>query len=329
MRGNSEIVSQTICKLDSSGKETEIKEMIEESKIREKIFAVGYGVGRAITGTNDYEEYAVVDSVYNLFKDSSLQNAELGVRRISFNKKNFNPLKKSLKKILMFNDSDDIILSEKGLFVKTKQWGKISFNALSDGYQSMITTIMDFLSWRLLYKSKSFDINKTSGIFIIDEVEQHLHPKWQRNIISILAEQFPNMQFIGSTHTPICVLGLNDLKSGAQLIKASYENKHSEVEPFDMKESYRGYRVDQILTSSIFDLTSARSKNIETTLEEYRDIYLKNEDERTTQEKEKMKQIEQDLKDLPMWDTLRDKRIREQLSSYLIKQTQGAKHDKN
>ena len=293
LRGNSEAASQQIYKLDSSGKrsETERTEEVtekEESTVRGKIFVVGYGSGRSITGTKSYEEYAIIDSVYSLFNyEYPLQNAELGLRRISSNVEEFNSLKKSLKKILMLDANDDFILSKKGLFVKTRQWGEISFNALSDGYQSMTTAILDFLSWRLLYESGSFNLNKTSGIFIIDEVEQHLHPKWQRNIINLLAKQFSKMQFIGSTHTPICALGLNDLECASQLIKASYVNKHSEVECFDMQKNYKGYRVDQILTSNIFDLESARSKTIQKTLTEYRDIYLKNERKKKHERKTK------------------------------------------
>ncbi len=325
LQGNSEATSQKIYKLDPVGKETEVKEP-EESTVRNKIFAVGYGSGRSITGTKSYDEYAIVDFVYSLFNyEYPLQNVELGLRRIISNAEEFNSLKNCLKKILMLDESDDFILSKKGLFVKTRQWGEVSFNALSDGYQSMTTAILDFLSWRLLYDSKSFDLNKTSGIFIIDEVEQHLHPKWQRNIISILAGQFPNMQFIGSTHTPICALGLNDLECESQLIQASYKNRHSEVESFDMKESYKGYRVDQILTSNIFDLKSARSKTMQETLEKYRGIYLKSENERTTQETEKMKQIEQELKDLPMWDHVKDREQVERLTKLIEEKEKNLK----
>ena len=70
------------------------------------------------------------------------------------------------------------------------------------------------------------------------------------------------MQFIASTHSSICALGLNDLES-SQLLKASYTNHHSEITSYDMKEEYKGYRVDQILTSEIFDLEDTRSLTIE------------------------------------------------------------------
>ena len=45
-------------------------------------------------------------------------------------------------------------------------------------------------------------IRKTSGIIIIDEIDLHLHPKWQKNILKTLTSIFPKIQFIVSTHSP-------------------------------------------------------------------------------------------------------------------------------
>lgn len=325
LKGNSESVSQTVCLLNSESEATEKIGVKELNNIRNKIFAIGYGSGRTITGTESYEEYAVVDSVYGLFNYKyPLQNAELGAWRIK-SEKNLNELKACLKEILILDNHDQINLSASGLRIKSK-WGDMSLNSLSDGYQSLTTVIIDFLSWKLLHNSTEFNLTDISGIFIIDEVEQHLHPKWQRNIIGILSKRFPKIQFIGSTHTPICALGLNDLTCKSQLIKASYTNSHSEVEIFDMKEVYKGYRIDQILTSDIFELTSARSKSIEKKLEEYRKIYLKDSKERNKEDKEKLEAIEKELKNLPVWETEQDKSAREKLI-HLIEKNKGSDID--
>ena len=318
LNGNNEIVSQEI----SDGTSNELN----ESSIREQIFTIGYGPGRFPTGTESYGEYAVVDALYTLFNYKyPLQNAELGIRRL--NSQNQTELIKSLKEILMFDPETNIYLSEKGMYIKHPQWGDISFNSLSDGYQSLTTVIVDFLSWRLLHDNKEFNLKNTSGIFIIDELEQHLHPKWQRRIIKLLAEQFPKMQFIASTHSSICALGLNDLKYPSQLLKASYKNHysdHSEVKSYDMKKVYKGYRADQILTSEIFGLKDTRSLAIEETLEGYRKIYLKDENQRTPQENKKLKEIEEELKNLPIWDTIQNAKIMESIQKKL-----GIQNDKN
>ena len=322
LKGSSESVSQKTYQLESKNESPKELSADRLSSIRDKFFVIGYGAGRSITGTESYEEYAVVDSIYTLFKYTEpLQTAELGAWRIkSKSEKEFGKLKNCLKKMLMLKDSDEITLSPAGLRIKTDQWGDRPFNSLSDGYLSLTTVIVDFLSWKLLHDSNNFDLRNTSGIFIIDEIEQHLHPRWQRKIIRILSEQFPNMQFIGSTHTPICTLGLYDLECKSQLIKASYKNSHSETEIFDMKEQYKGYRIDQILTSDIFDLSSSRSINIEKKLKEYRRIYLKDSDKRSSTEKERLKNIEEELKHLPMWETLENEEIKKQLIKLIDQQ---------
>ena len=228
--------------------------------IEKKIFAVAYGSGRRIVGTDSYEEYAIVDALFSLFDyDYSLQNPELIARRVASNDPTqWEVIKDGLKNILMLESEDDIVLEMAGMYVKGK-WGKVALNSLSDGYRSLSSVIMDFLGWWIL--KGNWDLENISGIFIVDELEQHLHPKWQRNITKILSKKFPNVQFIGSTHAPICAIGLDDIKKGAsQLVKVSYINHHSDKAVFYPKEDFKGYRVDQILTSELFDLTESKKR---------------------------------------------------------------------
>ena len=316
IEGENESIFHDVFHGDCVGKKNTNK--VENFK-KEKIFAVAYGAGRSVTGTESYEKYALVHSLYTLFNyEHFLQNAELGARRVnSHDPEEWEKLTDILKEILMFENEDKISLERGGLYVETKR-GKESFNNLSDGYRSLTSVILDFATWNLLHKS-DFNLTNLSGIFIIDELEQHLHPRWQREIVKILSEQFPNVQFICSTHTPICALGLSDLER-SWLFKAGYVNNHSEVERFDLQEDFKGYRADQILTSDIFGLTNARSVSVEKKLEAYRKIYLKEESERSPEEKEQFSDIEDELKDLPMWDKEEEKIERKKLIKLLESQ---------
>ena len=300
---NGEYIIKT--KISSDGKNESIKQEPPKSSNfhRGDIFAAAYGAGRTIRGTESYEEYALVDSLYTLFNyEYGLQNVELGARRVyGEGDEQWDKLRNILKYILTLNDADKIILEKTGLYVETEKWGKMSFNSLSDGYQSLTSVILDFLSWKLL-SSNDFNLDDISGIVIIDEIEQHLHPRWQRSIIKVLSEKFPKVQFICSTHTPICVLGLDDLEGGSQLIKASYANGHCDVEIYDLKKNFKGYRADQILTSDVFNLSETRNKRVEGLLKAYREIYLKETASRTEEEKDKLEKIECELGELPMWD---------------------------
>lgn len=75
---------------------------------------------------------------------------------------------------------------------------------LSAGYQSLIWMVFD-IAYRMavLNPDKKEEICKTKGIVLIDEIDMHLHPKWQWNIIDSLRTIFPNIQFIATTHAPI------------------------------------------------------------------------------------------------------------------------------
>ena len=291
----------------------------------EKIFAVGYGSSRAIIGNIEgSSEYNLADSLYSLFNyEYGLQNPELVARRIKdFDRDEWDKCEKLLKEILMLSSSDKIVFERNGFYVDCANQGKIPFTALSDGYQSVSSLIFDFLSWKLL-DEENFDVENLSGIFIIDEIEQHLHPKWQRQILKILSEQLPNMQFVCSSHAPICAVGLNDLDCPSQLVKTAYVNGHSEVDIFDLKEDFKGYRVDQILTSEVFGLSDARSLTIEKKLEKYRDIYIKEESDRSDQEKKDLKKIKDELKDLPMWEDELDKQTRQELITLIKEKNKG------
>jgi len=61
------------------------------------------------------------------------------------------------------------------------------------------------------------DWKERPGIFIIDEIDAHLHPSWQRRIIPTLQRHFPNVQIFASTHSPMMVAGLK--KGQVHLLK--------------------------------------------------------------------------------------------------------------
>lgn len=77
---------------------------------------------------------------------------------------------------------------------------------LSAGYQSLLWMTMN-LAYRLalLNPDAGTDMGKIPGVVLIDELDMHLHPKWQWNMVRALEETFPNIQFIVATHSPIII----------------------------------------------------------------------------------------------------------------------------
>ncbi|MEH2061316.1 MAG: AAA family ATPase [Nostoc sp.] len=83
-----------------------------------------------------------------------------------------------------------------------KQGKELIVNQLSDGEKCLLAMVGD-LARRLAIANPSLpDALQGSGVVLIDEIELHLHPKWQREIILALTRTFPNCQFIVTTHSP-------------------------------------------------------------------------------------------------------------------------------
>ena len=77
---------------------------------------------------------------------------------------------------------------------------------LSAGYQSLLWSIMNLAyRWALLNPDITENVTEATGIVLIDEIDMHLHPKWQWDIVSALEETFSNVQFILTTHSPIVI----------------------------------------------------------------------------------------------------------------------------
>ena len=83
---------------------------------------------------------------------------------------------------------------------------------LSAGYQSLIWMVFD-LAYRmaLLNPALTNHIAETSGIVLIDELDMHLHPRWQWKVIDALRTTFPNVQFIAASHAPILFASAKDV----------------------------------------------------------------------------------------------------------------------
>ena len=94
---------------------------------------------------------------------------------------------------------------------KQKDGTWLPLSNLSDGYRSIIKLASD-IAYRAIKLNPHLGIDtvkKTKGIVLIDEIDMHLHPKWQQKIVADLKTAFPNLQFIATTHSPFIVQSLN------------------------------------------------------------------------------------------------------------------------
>jgi predicted ATPase len=84
--------------------------------------------------------------------------------------------------------------------------GTVSLNELAAGYRGILTMIGDMVQRLSDYQDNL--LNNLQGIVLIDEIDAHLHPKYQYQLPKLLSELFPKIQFIATTHSPLPILGL-------------------------------------------------------------------------------------------------------------------------
>ena len=101
--------------------------------------------------------------------------------------------------------------------------GPMPLNTLSQGTQS----IVQWLAYLLIGYASYYDFPKTledkPGVLIIDEIDAHLHPSWQRRIIPTLTKHFPSLQIFCSTHSPLMLAGLKE--GQVQLLQRDENNR--------------------------------------------------------------------------------------------------------
>ena len=81
---------------------------------------------------------------------------------------------------------------------------------LSDGYKTLLSLIIDLAARMALANPNMNNPLESEATVLIDEVDLHLHPEWQRRVIGDLVKVFPNTQFILTTHSPYIVESVNN-----------------------------------------------------------------------------------------------------------------------
>jgi energy-coupling factor transporter ATP-binding protein EcfA2 len=184
-----------------------------------------------------------------------------------------------------------------GVEVKTP-YGWVSLKDLSLGYKTLIAWMVDFASRMFDRYPESPNPLAEPAVVLVDEIDLHLHPKWQRTLMGYLSERFPNTQFIATAHSPLVVQAAQD----ANIVLLRREGDHVVIE--NNVEAVRNWRVDQILTSDLFGLESARPPETDKLLAERTKILSKAR--LTKKDREKLKELEEKIGSLPTGETPED-----------------------
>lgn len=129
----------------------------------------------------------------------------------------------------------------------------LPFSALSDGFKAYIGWIGDMLFHICQGVSSGLKLRETRGIVMVDEIDLHLHPEWQRTVVPVLAAALPHIQFIFTTHSPLVVGSL----TSQNLFVLALEEDATVIKR--LPEKVQGKSAEQILLSPYFGLESTRA----------------------------------------------------------------------
>lgn len=179
-------------------------------------------------------------------------------------------------------------------------YGWVPLYGLSLGYQSLVAWMVDLAATMFDHYERHADPLAEPAIVLVDEIDLHLHPRWQRDLMRFLTERFPNTQFIATAHSPLVVQAAED----ANVVLLRREDDHVVVEnnPVDV----RNWRIDQILTSDLYGLPTARPPRLDKLVGERRDILTKAK--MTASDRKRLREIEDEVGEMPAGETPEEQR---------------------
>ncbi|MCU0425254.1 MAG: AAA family ATPase [Candidatus Kapabacteria bacterium] len=123
-------------------------------------------------------------------------------------------------------------------------FGEIPLHDLGYGYQSITAWIVDLAKRMVERYPESENPLREPAMVLVDELDLHLHPEWQRTIISFLSKHFPRTQFIVTTHSPLIVQSFE--KVNLVVLHKNEEDDSVEMQQY-VQQSFQGWTVEEIL----------------------------------------------------------------------------------
>jgi uncharacterized protein (TIGR02646 family) len=274
---------------------------------------LGYGATRLLprhTSTERFGgDFARVDNLFDPFvplfdADTWLQN--LG-------RKQFDDAVLVLKDLLSLDEGAELVKGNDRILVKAHR-SRTPLKQLSDGYQTIVATTVDILEVALRLWPNLAD---AEGIVLLDEIGAHLHPTWKMQIVRSLKRALPGVQFLATTHQPLCLRGLD-----AGEVIVMQRNEDEQIVAVTELPSPGDFRVDQLLTSEFFGLNSTVDPDVEVLFDEYYALLAL--EQLSEREEERLGELREQLKDRRhLGNTLRENLMYDAIDSLIAEQKVG------
>ena len=244
-------------------------------------FVCGYGPLRRLTGSsNEATRHALAGgkeaSLVTLFyEDAALSESEVWLKELQFKELERDPRAKALLAQIKAFLNDGLLphgfelakITSDHVFVRSGKNLELPMRDLSDGCRSAYAVILDIIH----HMAEAYEVNELfqqnsgghwvvakPGVILIDEVESHLHPAWQRQICEWLKERFPKVQFFVTSHSPLIVQAADP--NGIFVLPLPGEKRAARQLDAGECERIRLGKAEKVLLGEAFGLQSTRSQ---------------------------------------------------------------------
>lgn len=282
---------------------------VEKTGRDAQVMLLGYGSTRLLPrrdGETAYgESYARIDNLFDPF----IPLADAKQWLLDASPEHFDYAAIAIKKALAVEMDRDLV--RQGDEVGLIERGELTpLVRLCDGYQTVIALIVDILSVVLpAWKTPGL----AQGLVLIDEVGNHLHPSWKLRFVDSIRDILPGVQVIATTHEPLCLRGLQHGE-----VAVLHRGARGGVSLVANLPSIEGLRVDQILTSEHFGLSSTLDPGLQARFDRYH--FLLRKDDPSDAEQHEIEELRRSINQIQkLGNTERERRMLAAIDRFLAK----------
>lgn len=252
-----------------------------------------YGSGRATAAGEDTGRTSIVDTAYSLFNyEHSLNGIELTLRRLRDylgDSRYERAMDSVMRALLLSNDHEIVIERGGGVTIGGPSVGaKIPIDGWADGYRLSLGLILDIYAWAMR-EDRVNDDGSVTGILLVDELEQHLHPALQASLGPEISKLFGNMQLIATTHSPLATMGV----SPSEVIALRRDD--NSVNPVEWLPDFADFSVDDVLAHQNLFATEPYGPGAAEKLARWRELVSTEPNERTREQDGELREIARDF----------------------------------
>jgi predicted ATPase/5-methylcytosine-specific restriction endonuclease McrA len=217
------------------------------------LMVLGYGARRFFDPQKRNRRDGAATRVQTLFDPlATIPYPEDWLRRQTGNR--FDTIVAALRIILALDEEDELIVTPDYLAVRAN--GRVTpIDSLSEGYKSVFVMTVDIIRELL---DRWDNLEQAEALVLIDELETHLHPRWKMQVMTSLRKVFPRVQFIVTTHDPLCLRGMDDGE-----VMVLQRDHAGYIHALEGLPSVKGMTAEQLLTSDYFGLASTTDASTE------------------------------------------------------------------